>query len=210
MVIPKANAYVMVVDDETAIAGASTYDFPSGNLITPNPLTLGYFTISFDPGWTNCSFFGGFCGFNTSTFPDISPMVIDFSNPIAGFGVNFWHTSNPADLSGQAVLALYDGANATGNLLGLALDDGLAGTGSSSGFDFVGIWSDEVNIRSAVVAGAGTSQGYAVDAIQFSFTTYRVPEPSTMALFVLGLAGMAGYRILNSRRLTNRGHLLRA
>jgi len=105
--------------------------------------------------------------------------VIDFSQPLVGFGVTFHQY--------DGVLLVYDGPGATGNLLGSVVGTPPPPTWSADNrpVDFVAIISDLANIRSAKVYGNTSRSDYGVSG--FGISTV-VPEPSTILLAICGIA----------------------
>ena len=164
------------VDDFTVIAGAEFFDIPQtfdtsatiGSIgITGTPPTvLGKIQVgasgsASDPGsgdgWSN---------------PQVIPVVLDLSVPTSAFGVSFIQ----AGLFGgnlPARLDVFDQPGGVGNLVGTITSSGLP---PGPLIDFVGIWSDETNIRSAVVPyldHATSVDGYVV-------STTPLPEPGSL------------------------------
>ena len=133
------------------------------------------------------------------------PLIVNFSAPLAAFGASFFHMfpqNWDVNFTDPATLTVFDGPNGTGNSLGSISSSGYQGTctqscSPDSTTDFVGIWSDELNIRSAVLNGTGVfqdeilyGQGFAVDEYAISFTP--VPISPTTWLFGSGLLGLIG------------------
>jgi hypothetical protein len=175
----------------TAIENAVFVDVPSGNVLPP--IVSGGLIITHTPNFV----VGGFASFaiggpdDPSTGDGYSSMkfgavpvefvTLNFSIPLAAFGVTFQHIGGSAD---PALLSAFDGPNGTGNLIGSIQTTGWLGGGSHP--DFVAVWSDAINVRSAVLTGTGPSYRILVDAYGYSLTP--VPEPSSFALMVAGMA----------------------
>ena len=126
--------------------------------------------------------------------------IVDFSDPIAGFGVSFMHSGPSTDparhtFSEPATITVYDGPNGTGNVLGTVSSSGYQGVCNTACVpppyqDFVAIWSSDLDIQSAVLSGTSSIHEFAVDGIAISFTP--IPLPSAFYLFGSGLLGLVG------------------
>ena len=168
----------------TAIANASFIDLPASSFLTP--VTAAGVTITasndadgsffnFPTGTADAPGSGdGFLDFNHDLFSNVSPLTLNFSAPIASFGVSFLQmppSSEGGAFSSPAMLKVFDGANGTGNLLGSVTSSGFLPTGNSTGqHSFVAVISSSVNIRSAELVGTGPSLGFAVDGYALSVT----------------------------------------
>lgn len=117
--------------------------------------------------------------------------IVDFNSPLAAFGVTFHHSPTDNAMDFPAILRVYDGAGGTGQLLGSMISSGWLGL-SGGNTDFVGLWSDSLNIRSAVMVGTSEYKGFQVDAYGFSFSP--VPEPSTLVILSLTVVGWQFWR----------------
>lgn len=138
---------------------------------------------------------GGNGNFANEPSPDTIMFFLDANNAVlnvaAGFetGFSFYYTSSTA-----ATVTVYDGLDATGNVLGTITVDAqynIGCSGDPSG-DFcnwtaVGVAFDGV-AKSIDFGGTANQTGY--DNITFGSDTPVVPEPSTYALMALGLAGI--------------------
>lgn len=113
----------------------------------------------------------GCCGWGAST--GVAPIKFEFSQPVAAFGVTFFHPFN-----GPGTLRVFDGPAATGELLGEIRSS------STMRHDFVAAWSDVRNIRSASIVGSGLSGGVHIGAMAVSLTP--MPEPSSACLLLGG------------------------
>ena len=110
--------------------------------------------------------------------------VIDFRPSLAAFGVSFYHSSTDNGMAFPAVLTVYDGAHGSGSPIG-----SVTSSGGNRRIDFVGVWSDSRDIRSAVLFGTSEYKGFQVYGLGISFTP--IPEPSMLSLIALGIVGMA-------------------
>ena len=144
---------------------------------------------------------GGTGNFANEPSPDTIMFFLDASNAIlnyaAGFttGFSFFYTSSLA-----ASVNVYDDINGMGNLLGslnLAAQHTQNCSGDPSG-DFCN-WSaigvDFAGVAKSINFG-GTANQVGFDDITFGSSTpgNQVPEPATLALVGLALAGMAAIR----------------
>lgn len=139
----------------------------------------------------------GFISYNGGNIPssDRDSVVLTFSEPVAGFGATFFHRRITFfdQLTGvglPATIQLFSGEQGAGALLGQVSSSGLVDEAFTT-VDFVGLLSDERNIRSAVLFGPGPLNGFAVDA--YAVTLVPIPEPSTVILAALILT-MTGRR----------------
>jgi hypothetical protein len=168
----------------SAIAGAAFIDLPASSFLTPVSAVGVTITASND---ADGSFFNfpagtadapgsgdGFLDFNHDLFTNVAPLTLNFSAPVAAFGVSFLQMPPSVDggnFSAPAVLKVFDGANGTGNLLGTVTSAGFQPAGNPVGqTSFVAVLSSTANIRSAVLAGTGPSLGFAVDGYAVSVT----------------------------------------
>ena len=196
------HADSVLITDFTQISGATFLDFPptivlnpisvGGVLITPNhPMVAGAF-VAFHPGGPADPGSGdGYISCNCVTVAT-SSIVLNFSSPVAAFGVTFQHIFLSPNfgfaIHVPAVLQVFDGPNGSGNLLGSITSVGWLGAFDGNP-DFVAIWSDSLNIRSAVLTGTHPeTRAFAVDGYAVSQTP--VPEPATLLLLTMGLAGV--------------------
>jgi|GEM_PF-6706152 len=182
------------------ISGAAFLDLPGSSVL--GPLVSGPVTITPD----NLYMSGAFFNFTPSGNPadpssgdgyaaslqgnwKAGPLTLTFSSPIAAFGATFVHFA-PDHVFGMwgadqpATVSAYDGPNASGRLLGSVASLGWQGPGPAS-FDFVGLWSDSLNIRSVILSGTSGGKTFAVDGYGVSLTP--IPEPGAMALLPMGL-----------------------
>ena len=184
-----SKADLILVDDYTRIAGRSFLDLPTSSDVLA-PWTIDDLTITA----THVGNFGFFAWATVSVTPSDpgsgagfikwSPVTLDFSTPLAAFGVTFnrWTASYPATLE------VFDGEGGAGNLLGSISCAPYSYPVSQDNppQDFVGLWSSTANIRSAVMYGSGPENEFHVDGYGFSFTP--APEPGIIALSICGLA----------------------
>lgn len=191
------QAAVVTVDDFrrmdgavfVEVGGSPTGAAEAGVTITGNPpsvgnLGLGASAVSptgADPGdgygWAAGSIV-------RHRFGDV-PVVLDFDTAVAGFGVTFMHFWSPTfpPFNEPGILEVFDGPGGTGLQIGRIESNG----GALEHLDFVAIWSDAVNIRSAVISvGSGS---FAVDG--YGFTGQTVPVPSPLLLLSPALLALA-------------------
>jgi hypothetical protein len=97
---------------------------------------------------------------------------------IGSTGYMFWETS----LNGNITDSGMDFAVLTGDVIGFF---------DSNGFDML-----RVGINNSPNQGLGYSQAIAIDnlSVQTSLSSQAVPEPSTLAIFALGIMGLAARR----------------
>jgi hypothetical protein len=170
----------------------------------PAPISIGQLTITsgtIDPG----AQFGDFLGLAPGSTNDpgdgsgrafaTQDYRVNFNLPLAAFGVTFYHAAADNGMDFPAILRVYDGPNGTGSLIGTVTSSGSLVLPARD--DFVGVWSDSHNIRSAVMFGTSDYRGILVDAYGFSFTP--VPEPSPMLLVALATFGWWSWRAYKAK-----------
>lgn len=178
------QATITTTTQFTAIQGATFIDLPASSFLTP--VTSGTVTITasndadgsffnFPVGTPDAPGSGdGFLAFNHDAFV-VAPLTLNFSTPVAAFGVSFMHMAPSIEngvFSSPAVLKVFDGPNGTGNLLGTVTSSGFVPTttGTLGEHSFVAVLSSARNIRSAVLEGTGPTLGFAVDGYAVSLT----------------------------------------
>ena len=121
---------------------------------------------------------------------DSVPAVFNLSQPVAALGVTFNFISTRND----AILRVYDGPDATGNLVGSVVSPQVLPpwNASNRSVDFVAAWAGDATIRSFTIDGPAPGQGASITGYAVSFTP--VPEPAAGVLFALMMIGMAGSR----------------
>lgn len=134
----------------------------------------------------------GFISYNGGNIPasDRDEVVLTFSEPVAGFGVTFFHSviqffGDPTGVSLPSTIQVFSGEAGSGQLLGKVQSSGLP-EDVRQVRDFVGLLSDQRIIRSAVLTGPDPFHGFAVDA--YAVTLTPIPEPSS--LFLAALIGV--------------------
>ncbi len=185
------GATITTTTQFTAIAGGTFIDLPASSFLTP--VSAGAVTITASND-ANGSFFNfpagtadapgsgdGFLDFNRDPFVG-SPLTLNFSTPVAAFGVSFMHMDPSIDggnFSSPAVLKVYDAPNGTGNLLGSVTSTGFvpAAPTTLGEHSFVAVLSSAADIQSAVLAGTGPNLGFAVDGYAVSLTPQGAAAP---------------------------------
>lgn len=200
-------AAVIEVTGFSQITGARFYQPPASNALTP--VTMGAVVITPQISLLNESFGGvnapqfgpdvpgngaGF-GSDSTGFGGATPLMLDFSQPVAAFGATFVHSDNISDdpsFISPVSIQLFSGLNGTGTLLGIVIDStGGAKLQGPPFADFRGLWSDSLLIRSAEIsANTPQSGGFQVDGYAISVIPMPTPEPLTLALVGSGLVGL--------------------
>ncbi len=210
------KAGLISIENFTDMNDAAFIDLPASNFLST--VTLGALTISHSPDVVNGAFGtwpigtaenpGSGDGYTATAAFGFSPsMILDFNLPLSSFGVSFFHF-NPNildnDLVNPAHLLLYDGSHGTGNLLGDIYSSGFnSGLGSFGHQDFVGLTSEQTNIRSAILAGTGSKNGFGVDGYGISTMTNSVPEPTLLCLLTLSAIFFGLTNIFRKRKLNS-------
>jgi len=126
----------------------------------------------------------------------VGDVTINFSKPVAAFGVTFFHLDATTlirwGLHLPGLIRAYDGPNGTGNLLGSVASSGWFPTTRGYNFDFVAVMSTAVDIKSVIIGGVREPKGFGADAYAFSLTP--IPEPGGLAIFSLGLVTLCSRR----------------
>lgn len=204
------QASTVVVTAFDQLPNRAFYDWPVGNNII-NPFTVGSVGVTPNPNPTTFfTAFGGLLapelgpsvpgnggGFGSEPLGGsaATPLILNFNQPVAAFGVTFVHYS----LQGQtfystfpAMVEVFSGSDATGTLLGTAVDGGgglLVPTAQ-----FRALWSSQLDIRSARISATSSPDGgFWVDGFGISLAT-QVPEPSTAGLVLIALVALTQVR----------------
>jgi len=114
----------------------------------------------------------------------LKTLTISFATPVlgAGFFTLDYFDTNPND---RMEIRAYDGANATGTLLGSALS--VNQNFQQNRLYFMGV-SDSANVIRSIqfsYSGAGTGDTMGIDDIRFA--TGAIPQPAALLLVALGL-----------------------
>lgn len=115
-----------------------------------------------------------------------------YMNVAAGFdtGFSFYYTA----INYSSSVSVYDGLNGTGNLLAtLALPTTASGCSSTYSAGFCPFVASGIAFAGTAksVSFAGVANQVVFDDVTFGSVTPGVPEPSTYAMFGIGLAGLA-------------------
>jgi hypothetical protein len=201
------TAAIIEVTGFTQITSARFYEVPASNALTP--VTMGGVVITPQVSLLNESFAGanapqfgpdvpgngaGF-GSDSTGFGGATPLMLDFSQPVAAFGATFVHSqniANDASFTFPVSIQLFSGLNGTGGLLGTVTDSAGGVKYQGPAFaDFRGLWSDSPLIRSAEISATSSqSGGFEVDGYAISVMPMPTPEPLTLVLVGGGLIGL--------------------
>jgi hypothetical protein len=169
---------------------AATYPIrhgPRGNTthvgpvdVVNGPSNVTFVTSSFVPGDPDNPAGRGGWGATRA----LIPLSLELSQPVAAFGITFQHQTS----RDPAILRCYDGPGGTGNLVGeiQSVPPRPPWGKTNRPIDFVAVWSDSVNIRSATLESTGPQLRVTLSAMAVSLTP--VPEPATVLM--LGLGGV--------------------
>ena len=167
---------------QAAAGSLGTVDFESS---LPGDISIGGGTTTNNAG---CNFL---CGFNTTAggafFREILGNLVTFSftNPVNAFGL--YVTDLQAELVSQQTISYIDGASVKHTII---MPSATGGGGA-----FVGFIDASQLISSITFDASGDVVG--LDDVQYGKVAAppgAVPEPSTLALFGVGFAGIASLR----------------
>jgi hypothetical protein len=131
------SAGVVEVTEFSQISGAQFYDAPASNSV--NPVTVGTVIVTPTVSLLNESFAGanapqygpnvpgngaGF-GSDSTGFGGATPLMLNFSEPVAAFGATFVHFENTrrgSSYRSEVSIQLFSGLDGTGTLLGRIVD----------------------------------------------------------------------------------------
>jgi hypothetical protein len=188
-----ANAALVQYSDRTLFEAASgilsSEDFNSYTTdvsFSMSPLDVGDFTITYDgvlvSGWNMIDA----TPFAMSSLLDIDgtsymlgglaeaeTIVLTFDSAITAFGADF------TGLNDDVARSLF---NIAGDTISLPVQSGLTTL-------FFGVVSD-TPFDTVTLMGLSSSEGYGMDNVAYGSGTVSVPEPTTLALMGLGLAGI--------------------
>jgi len=201
------SAGVIEVTEFSQISGSQFYDAPASNSV--NPVTVGTVIVTPSISLLNESFAGanapqygpnvpgngaGF-GSDSTGFGGATPLMLNFSEPVAAFGatfVRFENTRRGSSYRSQVSIQLFSGLDGTGTLLGTIVDswEGVA-TQQYAVASFRGLWSDRTEVRSAEISASYPQNGgFQVDGYAISVDPMPIPEPLILVLAGTGLIGL--------------------
>lgn len=172
-----------------ATSGTSMESFESATMTAGQVVTVGDFAVSTDDttweGWSGISTSHGVTDGSQSlryALDDGESIFFDFNSSITTFGVNYWGC---CDVGGAPIITFYDELGNSEVML--------AGNQVGDNQQFFGVLLDEAVTRVAIQMDGANGDGIFFDELYYGGGT-SVPEPGTLALFSLGLAGIAAAR----------------
>jgi hypothetical protein len=136
----------------------------------------------------------GLYGLATYDYPD--PITLTFAAPVSSVGMYFGNDDTCCTTGFTAFLDIYG----SGGLLGTI---SVVANLNDRADQFLGFISDQQITRTVIRYGSGADVGlyHYIDDVQFNGARSEVPEPWTVALLALGLAGVA---VTRSRKVCSR------
>lgn len=125
----------------------------------------------------------GVNGLSTNSFPD--PIKLTFSSATSSVGLFFGNDDTCCAASFTAFLDIFD-------LSGLIGTIGVTANMNDFADQFLGFTSDEMVTSVVVRYGSGSDVGlfHYIDDVRFNLAPNQVPEPTTLSILALGLAGL--------------------